>query len=153
MSYHPPPVLHSVMPIETRIDTRVFSLIEALIPQSISSLEAKAFFIHEKRNGQAISCARVIQADPQRIVIEFADAEVSRRTSQVWRLSCEIHSRRVRLLDPGHRSPWGRFDRGMNGLPNRFGKNNAARELGQCLVALQEASSFGAFQAQQKDHP
>ncbi len=152
MSYPPPPILYAVNYIESRVDTRVFTLIEKLMPQPIHSLESKSFFCHEKRNGQAISCARVIQADPQRIVIEFADAEVSRSTSQVWRLSCDLHSRRVRLLDPGYRSPWGRFSRGVNGLSNRLGKNNAARELGQCLAALQEASIFGVLQAQPKDH-
>ena len=151
MNYPPLPVLYAINPIESRVDARMFVLIEKLMPQPIDSLKAKAFFCHEKRNGQVISCARVIQADPQQIVIEFADAEVSRSTSQVWRLACELHSRRVRLLDPGYRTPWGRFGRGANGLVNRLGKNSVARELGQCLAALQDASLFGALQAQPKD--
>lgn len=132
------------------LDSRVFALVAQLIPTPLESLPALSAFGEASADHQGIHFARVLSADEGAVVIEFAPESASRNWERVYRLKCELASKRASLL-PLWRG--GARVARSHGLQNRAGIGATARNLGQCYFALQEAQALhGTFHAQQKDN-
>ncbi len=148
LHHHPTPLTAG-----TPIDARVYALVEDLIATPLDELHAPALF-GQRLQAQGISFARVLRADVGSVVIEFTPDEVSRSTTNVYRLECEFSNQRARLLQPWQTQSqaWALRGRGAGGLQNAAGKRNAERQLGRCLMALQGAKTLhGKLQEHTKD--